>query len=329
MRISVTGGEGFIGSHLVERLIRDGHQVRALAQYNSFDAVGWLEDIRHHPNLEVVLGDVRDAEQMQTFAHDSEVLFHLASLIAIPYSYSAPQSYFETNVLGTMNVLNAARRAGVRRLVHTSTSEVYGTAKQLPISESHPLQAQSPYSASKISADALTFSYWSSFDLPAVILRPFNTFGPRQSMRAVIPTMIVQALTESGSVKLGSTTPTRDFTYIEDTVDGFVRAMEASGVEGETINLGTGYDIPISELLQLVQITSGRELSIALEERRLRPEKSEVDCLRSDNSKAANLLDWTPKFIGRDGLLKGLEKTTDWLRTQIASGHFSSKEYVT
>ena len=232
-------------------------------------------------------------------------------------------------MLGTMNVLNAARRAKVRRIVHTSTSEVYGTARELPISEDHPLQAQSPYSASKISADALTFSYWSSFGLPAVILRPFNTFGPRQSMRAVIPTLIVQALTDPGSIKLGSTTPTRDFTYIEDTVDGFIRAMDANGVEGETINLGTGYDIPISELLHLVQAIVGRDLSHTLDEQRLRPENSEVDCLRSDNSKAAKLLDWTPKLTGPDGLSKGLEKTTYWLQSQIASGHFSSREYVT
>ena len=262
MVIAVTGSEGFIGSHLVERLLASGHSVRALVQYNSFNSVGWLEESEKVDGLEIVFGDVRDSEQMNTFVEDAESVLHLAALIAIPHSYQAPNSYMETNVMGTLNMLNASKRAGVGRFVHTSTSEVYGTALHVPISESHPLQGQSPYSASKIGADALAHSYWSSFNLPVVTLRPFNTFGPRQSLRAVIPTLLAQVIGGAESILLGSTLPTRDFTYVDDTVSGFVAAMHAEGVEGETINLGTGFEISIGDLVLLVEQVVGRRIEV-------------------------------------------------------------------
>lgn len=327
--ISITGAEGFIGSHLVERLLNLNHSVRALVHYNSFNSVGWLENVRRHSELEIVLGDVRDPEQMLNFCEGSEIVIHLASLIAIPHSYVAQQSYLETNALGTMNVLNGARRAGVRRFIQTSTSEVYGSAISLPMGESHPLQAQSPYSASKIAADAMVFSYWSSFDFPATILRPFNTFGPRQSHRAVIPTLISQALKEGDKVFLGSLSPRRDFSFIEDTIDGYIRAVEAPGIEGEVINLGTGFDVSIGELVSLVGEVLGRPIVVDGEAARFRPDKSEVDCLRSDNSKAARLLGWSPRYAGREGLREGLVVTAKWLEEQTASGSPDASSYVT
>lgn len=329
MLICVTGSEGFIGSHLVERLLALGHSVRGLVQYNSFNSVGWLENVRHHPNLQIVLGDVRDSGQMEEFCDEAEIVFHLASLVAIPHSYSAPHSYLETNVFGTLNMLQAARRARVKRFIQTSTSEVYGSAISLPISEKHPLQAQSPYSASKISADAVAYSYWTSFEFPAVILRPFNTFGPRQSMRAVIPTLVAQALTGAGQVKLGALSPRRDFTYIDDTVEGFIRAMGAPGIEGEAINLGTGYDVSVEELVRFVEGIVGRGLVLSRDKLRVRPDMSEVDCLRSDNSKALALLDWQPKLVGEPGLREGLSLTAEWLKGQIERGLIHAADYVT
>ena len=328
MDICVTGAEGFIGSHLVERLLASGKRVRALVQYNSFNSVGWLEESKKADGLEIVFGDVRDAEQMNTFVEGVESVLHLAALIAIPHSYQAPNSYVQTNVVGTLNMLNAAKRTGVRRFVHTSTSEVYGTALYVPISEDHPLQAQSPYSASKIGADALAHSYWSSFNLPVVTLRPFNTFGPRQSLRAVIPTLLAQVIGGAESILLGSTLPTRDFTYVDDTVSGFVAAMHAEGVEGETINLGTGFEISIGDLVLLVEQVVGRRIEVNVDPERLRPTGSEVERLLSDNRKAQALLSWTPELSGVEGLKKGLSLTLEWLRPLVEDGRFRAGTYV-
>jgi len=328
MDICVTGAEGFIGSHLVERLLESGKRVRALVQYNSFNSAGWLEEIKKVEGLEIVFGDVRDSEQMNTFVEGSESVLHLAALIAIPHSYQAPNSYVQTNVVGTLNMLNAAKRAGVRRFVHTSTSEVYGTARHVPISEDHPLQGQSPYSASKIGADALVQSYWSSFDLPVVTLRPFNTFGPRQSLRAVIPTLLAQVIEGAESISLGSTLPTRDFTYIDDTVAGFVAAMNSEGIDGQTINLGTGFEISIGDLVRLVEEVVGRRIEVNVDSERLRPAGSEVERLLSDNRKAQALLSWTPELSGVEGLKKGLSLTMDWLRPLVEDGRFQAGTYV-
>ena len=328
MDICVTGAEGFIGSHLVERLLASGKRVRALVQYNSFNSVGWLEESKKADGLEIVFGDVRDAEQMNTFVEGVESVLHLAALIAIPHSYQAPNSYVQTNVVGTLNMLNAAKRTGVRRFVHTSTSEVYGTALYVPISEDHPLQAQSPYSASKISADALAHSYWASFDLPVVTLRPFNTFGPRQSLRAVIPTLLAQVIDGAESISLGSTLPTRDFTYIDDTVSGFVAAMNSEGIDGQTINLGTGFEISIGDLVRLVEEVVGRRIEVNVDSERLRPAGSEVERLLSDNRKAQALLNWTPELSGLEGLKKGLILTMDWLRPLVEDGRFQAGTYV-
>jgi len=328
MVICVTGAEGFIGSHLVERLLSSGKRVKALVQYNSFNSVGWLEESKEVDGLEIVFGDVRDSEQMSAFVEGAESVLHLAALIAIPHSYQAPNSYVQTNVVGTLNMLNASKRAGVRRFVHTSTSEVYGTALQVPISEDHPLQGQSPYSASKIGADALAHSYWSSFDLPVVTLRPFNTFGPRQSLRAVIPTLLAQVIGGADSISLGSTLPTRDFTYVDDTVSGFVAAMNSEGTDGQTINLGTGFEISIGDLVHLVEEIVGRRIDVNVDSERLRPEGSEVERLLSDNRKAQELLSWSPKLSGVEGLKKGLSLTMDWLRPLVEDGSVQAGPYV-
>jgi dTDP-glucose 4,6-dehydratase len=328
MVICVTGAEGFIGSHLVERLLASGKRVKALVQYNSFNSAGWLEESKKVDGLEIVFGDVRDSEQMNTFVEGAESVLHLAALIAIPHSYQAPNSYVQTNVVGTLNLLNASKRAGVRRFVHTSTSEVYGTALHVPISEDHPLQGQSPYSASKIGADALAHSYWSSFNLPVVTLRPFNTFGPRQSLRAVIPTLLAQVIEGAESISLGSTLPTRDFTYIDDTVSGFVAAMNSEGIDGQTINLGTGFEISIGDLVRLVEEVVGKRIEVHVDSERLRPAGSEVERLLSDNRKAQALLSWTPKLSGVEGLKKGLRLTMDWLRPLVEDGRFKAGMYV-
>ena len=326
MRICVTGADGFIGSHLADSLLELGHEVRALVQYNSTNSTGWLEPDRE--NLEVVAGDIRDPSQMDDLVHGVEQVFHLAALIAIPHSYSAPNSYVATNVLGTQNLLNSSRKHGVKRFIHTSTSEVYGSAIRTPIDETHPLQAQSPYSASKIGADALAQSYWTSFDLPVVTIRPFNTFGPRQSLRAVIPTVLAQIASGRSSISLGAVSPTRDFTYVSDTVRGFLASMSAPNIEGETINLGTGYEISIGSLVELAGEVSGRRLEINTHEVRMRPENSEVERLVSDNSKALSLLDWRPELQGVEGLRAGLQKTLDWITPLVKEGNVDATQYV-
>lgn len=310
----VTGADGFIGSHLVERLVRGGYDVRALAQYNSRSDWGWLQELP--PDVleatDVRLGDLRDAQSVQTALIGCQVVLHLGALIAIPYSYEAPAEYVATNVLGTLNVLQGARDRGVGLVVHTSTSEVYGTARSVPIGENHPLQGQSPYAASKIGADKLAESYWLSFGLPVVTIRPFNTYGPRQSARAVIPTIITQALTGT-TVFLGSLDPVRDLTFVEDTVDGMARAAGAPQAAGSVINLGQGTAVSIGELADRIFNLLGVRREIELDSRRVRPEKSEVMRLVCDNAKARELLGWEPRIP----LDEGLSRTIDWLRSHV------------
>ncbi|RKX25573.1 MAG: NAD-dependent dehydratase [Candidatus Zixiibacteriota bacterium] len=308
--VAVTGADGFIGSHLCEELVRRGCRVRALAMYNSFGHSGWLD--RFHPDiqdkLEIVAGDVRDPHQMVRFLEGREIVFHLASLIAIPFSYHSPDSYVDTNVKGTLNLLQAARTTGLKIFVHTSTSEIYGSAQYTPIDEKHPVSAQSPYAASKVAADQLAMSFHRSFDLPVITVRPFNTFGPRQSARAIIPTIITQLAAGNDTVKLGSLTPTRDFTFVSDIVKGFVAAAECKDAIGETINLGTGSETSINELVRLIAVLMNQHVTITKDEQRVRPEKSEVDRLVCDASKAENLFDWKPTVT----LDEGLKKTIEW-----------------
>ncbi len=309
-KIAVTGAEGFIGSHLCDALLAEGCQVRTLALYNSLGHFGWLDDksLRSNPRLEIVTGDIRDPHFMESFLESQQVVFHLASLIAIPFSYRSPDSYVDTNVRGALNVLQAARKAGVDRFVHTSTSETYGTAQYVPIDEKHPESAQSPYAATKIAADQLAMSFKRSFDLPVVTVRPFNAFGPRQSARAIIPTVITQLLAGKEEIQLGALTPTRDFTYVTDTAAGFIAAATADNVIGETINLGSGREIAIGELVDTIAKLMNKSVSIVTDQQRIRPEASEVDRLLCDASKAQKLLGWEPTLT----LKEGLQKTIDW-----------------
>ena len=300
--VAVTGAEGFIGSHLVEALLTQGARVRALVLYNSFSALGWLEELQQHPGLEIVFGDVRDAVQMRKFAEGAQLLFHLAALISVPYSYRAAESFIETNVRGTLNILEAALAAGVRRLVQTSTSEVYGTPHSVPIAETHPLHPQSPYAASKIGADALALSYHAAHKLPLVIARPFNTFGPRQSTRAVIPTIITQFVAGKKELALGELTSTRDFSFVQNTVAGLLAIGLAPEVEGEVINLGSNFEISIEDLARRIGALMGRDFSFLQEQQRKRPEASEVRRLWCDAAKAKALCNWSPAVTFEQGL---------------------------
>ena len=306
--VLVTGAGGFIGSHLVERLVGLGAQVRTLVRYTSSGGWGWLDHSDVKSEIEVVLGDVQDAESVLGAVDGIDVVFHLAALIAIPYSYSAPFSYVRTNVEGTLNVLQAARRAGVGRVVHTSTSEVYGSALRVPIAEDHPLQGQSPYSASKIGADKLAEAFFLSYGLPVATIRPFNTYGPRQSARAIIPTIVTQALAGS-EIRLGNLEPTRDLTFVEDTVDAFVRLADSSDAVGQVVNVGTGREISVGDLAELVLRLVGRELPIVTAGERTRPKGSEVERLCADASRARAIMGWEPKRT----LESGLEETIAWI----------------
>lgn len=303
---------------------------RALVQYNSFNSRGWLTEIEDLSSTQVIFGDIRDPQQMISFVEGATCVIHLAALIAIPFSYQAPSSYVETNVQGTLNLLNASRQASVDRFVHTSTSEVYGTAQYVPIDESHPLQPQSPYSASKIAADALVQSFWHSFDFPAVTIRPFNTFGPRQSFRAVIPTLLAQGLSGSSKIKLGNLSPTRDFTFVSDTVQGILAGSSQANIEGETFNLGTGFEFSIADIARVSGELLGKDLDSLIETdlERFRPPSSEVDRLLSNNEKAMRVLGWKPDLVGEEGLRRGLEKTIEWLRPRLASGLADVEKYV-
>jgi len=307
--VLVTGAGGFIGSHLTERLVELGAKTRAFVRYSSTGSWGWLDQSPLKNDIEVVLGDIRDQDTVIHAVAGVDVVFHLAALIAIPYSYQAPLSYVRTNVEGTLNVLQAVQRAESEVVVHTSTSEVYGTARTVPIDENHPLQGQSPYSASKIGADKIAESFHLSFGLPVVTVRPFNTFGPRQSARAVIPTIITQALNGS-EIRLGNLEPTRDLNFVADTVDGFIKAAETPKAIGETINLGSGREISIRDLAALILKLMNRDIPIALEGARVRPENSEVDRLCADSRKGQSILGWTPKYSLEDGLAA----TVEWIR---------------
>ncbi len=312
--VLVTGADGFIGSHLTEKLVREGYDVKAFVHYNSFNSWGWLDDVSKdlQGQFEVIPGDIRDGERVNQAMRSCESVLHLAALISIPYSYLATDSYVETNVLGTLNVLKAAQQNGISRLIHTSTSEVYGSARFVPITELHPLQAQSPYAASKIGADQLVYSYYSSFDVPAVTLRPFNTYGPRQSARAVIPNIISQIQSGQRRIQLGSIFPTRDFSFIEDTVSGFLSALESENGLGEVVNLGSNFEVTIKETVELLASIMQVDLEIVSEMERVRPKNSEVDRLWADNSKAKSLFLWEPNYSGISGFTKGLAKTVQW-----------------
>lgn len=308
-KVLVTGAGGFIGSHLTERLVELGAKTRAFVRYSSTGSWGWLDQSARKNDVEVVLGDIRDQDTVIHAVAGVDVIFHLAALIAIPYSYQAPLSYVRTNVEGTLNLLQAAQRAESEVVVHTSTSEVYGTARTVPIDENHPLQGQSPYSASKIGADKIAESFHLSFGLPVVTVRPFNTFGPRQSGRAVIPTIITQAL-DNSEIRLGNLEPTRDLNYVADTVEGFIKAAETPKAIGETINLGSGREISIGDLAALILKLMNCDIPIALEGARVRPENSEVDRLCADSRKGQSILGWTPKYSLEDGLAA----TVEWIR---------------
>ncbi len=313
-KILVTGADGFIGSHLTEVLVRNGISVRAFVQYNSFNSWGWLDhsDPEILSSLDVFSGDIRDANGVKSAMAGCDVVFHLAALIAIPYSYHSPSTYIDTNVIGTLNVVQAARDLGLEKVVHTSTSEVYGTARFVPITEEHPLQGQSPYSASKIGADQIALSYYSSFDTPVAVIRPFNTYGPRQSSRAIIPTVITQIASGANKIKLGSLHPTRDFNYVSDTVQGFIAIAESDHSVGEVINIGSNFEISIGETVQLIAEIMNAEIDIETEDVRLRPDKSEVERLWADNRKARELLGWSPKYGQQEGFRRGLAETVEW-----------------
>lgn len=308
-KILITGAEGFIGSHLTELLFLKGYEVRALSQYNSNNHWGWLENISCKDQIDIVTGDIRDPHFCKHITKDIDVVFHLAALIAIPYSYVAPDAYLDTNIKGTLNICQAARDNGNIRVVHTSTSEVYGTAQFVPINEQHPLQPQSPYSASKIGADAMAMSFYHSFDLPLTIARPFNTYGPRQSARAVIPTIITQIASGEKKIKLGDVTPTRDFNYVEDTCRGFLSILESQNTIGETLNIGSNFEISIGDTLNLIKEIMKSEVEFIVDAQRIRPEKSEVFRLWCDNSKISKLTDFEPQVSIREGL----KKTIDWI----------------
>lgn len=307
-KILVTGADGFIGSHLVERLVKVGAEVRALSCYNSFSSWGWLDTVNCLEKIEVVSGDVRDPHYCSNITKEIDIVFHLAALIAIPYSYVAPDSYIDTNVKGTLNICQAALENNCQRIIHTSTSEVYGTAQYVPIDEKHPLQPQSPYSASKIGADALAMSFHNSFDLPLTIARPFNTYGPRQSARAVIPTIITQIAAGMTEIKLGDVSPTRDFNYVSDTCRGFIALSESESTIGKTVNIGSNYEISVGDTLNMIKEIMQSDVQFITEEKRLRAEKSEVFRLWCDNSLIRELTGYTPEY----SLRQGLEKTIEW-----------------
>ncbi|RTL56020.1 MAG: SDR family NAD(P)-dependent oxidoreductase [Rhodocyclaceae bacterium] len=328
-KILVTGADGFIGSHLTEALVRLGYDVRAFVLYNSFNSWGWLdhcaEDVKGR--FEVFAGDIRDPNGVRAAMQGCDAVLHLAALIAIPYSYHSPDTYIDTNIKGTLNVLQAARDLGCRRVVHTSTSEVYGTARFVPITEEHPLLGQSPYSASKIGADQLAYSFYSSFELPVTIARPFNTYGPRQSARAVIPTIIAQIASGLRQIKLGAVSPTRDFNFVEDTVAGFIAALEGEGGLGEMVNFGSNYEISVGDTVRLIAEVMNVEVEIVTDETRLRPVNSEVERLWAANDKAARLFGWRPAYPGIEGLSRGLAKTAAWFTDPANLAQYKADRY--
>jgi len=321
--ILVTGADGFIGSHLVEMLNEYGFKVRALAQYNSFNNWGWLEDINCQKDIEIIVGDIRDPFFCQGLCEGVDTIFHLAALIAIPYSYIAPQSYVETNITGTLNICKAALDNNVSRVIHTSTSEVYGSAQYVPIDESHPLQAQSPYSASKIGADAMAMSFYNSFNLPLTIVRPFNTYGPRQSARAFIPTIISQIASNQSQLKLGDTTPTRDLNFVLDTCRGFILLAESNDAVGEIINIGSNAEISIGEVASIIKSEMDSDIEIVLDQQRIRPTKSEVVRLWCDNKKIKEIVNFDPAY----DIFSGLKETIVWFQDKENLAKYKSDIY--
>jgi NAD dependent epimerase/dehydratase len=327
--VLVTGADGFIGSHLTEALVRQGYNVRAFIYYNSFNSWGWLEhcsdDVKG--KFEVFPGDVRDPYGVKEAMKGCDAVLHLAALVAIPFSYHSPDTYVDTNIKGTLNVLQAGRELGVSRIIHTSTSEVYGTAQFVPITEEHPLRGQSPYSATKIAADQLANAFYSSFELPVVTIRPFNTYGPRQSARAVIPTIITQIANGERLIKLGALTPTRDFSYVQDTVLGFIAALNGKEGIGEVINIGSNFEISIEDTAHAIAECMGVQIKLHSDDQRLRPIKSEVERLWADNSKAKELFGWQPTYAGKDGFKQGLRETVDWFSDPVNLRSYKSDIY--
>lgn len=326
-RILVTGADGFIGSHLTEELVRQGYNVKAFVYYNSFNSWGWLDHSPLKNEFEVFAGDIRDPHGVKEAMKGCDVVLHLASLIAIPYSYHSPDTYVDTNIKGTLNVLQAARELNIQKVVHTSTSEVYGTAQYVPIDENHPLQGQSPYSASKIGADQMAIAFYRSFETPVAIIRPFNTYGPRQSARAVIPTIITQLASGKRKIKLGSLHPTRDFNYVKDTVNGFISVMKHDQSIGEVINIGSNFEVSIGETARLIAEIMGVDIEIETDDVRVRPEKSEVERLWADNSKAKALLGWEPKYGGKEGFKRGLKETIEWFTDERNLSQYKADVY--
>lgn len=308
--VLITGADGFIGSHLTEMLVKEGSTVKALSQYNSFNNWGWLEDVNCKNDIEVLCGDIRDPHYMKKITRDIDIIFHLAALIAIPYSYIAPDSYIDTNIKGTLNICQAALDNGVQKVIHTSTSEVYGTAQYVPIDEKHPIQPQSPYSATKVGADAIAESFYRAFNLPLSIARPFNTYGPRQSARAVIPTIITQILNGKKEIKLGDTTPTRDFNFVKDTCRGFIELANCEKANGEIINIGSNYEISVGDTLELIKKLMKSDVKFIQDKSRLRPEKSEVNRLWCDNTKINKFTGFKPQY----SFEQGLKETIDWFK---------------
>ncbi|MBT5400111.1 SDR family NAD(P)-dependent oxidoreductase [bacterium] len=322
-RVLVTGADGFIGSRLTEILVKKGYQVKALSQYNSFNDWGWLEDVDCKDKIEILTGDIRDPHYCKHIMRGTDIVFHLAALIAIPYSYVAPDSYVDTNIKGTLNICQAAKENGNIRVIHTSTSEVYGTAQYVPIDENHPMQAQSPYSATKIAADAMAMSFYNAFELPVTIARPFNTYGPRQSARAVIPTIITQIANGSAEIKLGDVTPTRDFNYVDDTCRGFIALAKCNKSIGQTVNIGSNFEISIGDTLNIIKELMDSDVKFIVDNQRIRPEKSEVFRLWCDNSKIEKLTGFKPEVDIR----QGLQRTIDWIIQPHNLSNYKSEIY--
>jgi dTDP-glucose 4,6-dehydratase len=326
----VTGADGFIGSHLTEAIVGQGAKVRAIAFYNSFNSRGWLDEVAAdvQEKIDIIAGDIRDPHFLRDVTTGCDIVLHLAGLISIPFSYISPQSFIETNVVGTLNVLQAARDCGASRVVCTSTSEVYGTARYVPIDEEHPLNAQSPYAASKIAADQLALSFQKAFGTPVMVLRPFNTFGPRQSTRAIIPTIITQIAGGLRQIKLGSLHPTRDFSYVADTVRGFLHAAVVDGGMGEVINIGSSFEISIGDTVALIAELMGAKVQIEQSRERVRPAASEVERLFAGISKAEKILGWTPNYTGHDGFRRGLKDTIAWFRDPDKLSRYRIGQYA-
>ena len=321
--VLITGADGFIGSHLTEMLVAKGYKVKALSQYNSFNNWGWLEDINSKDQIEVLAGDIRDPHYCKHIMQDVDVIFHLAALIAIPYSYVAPDSYVDTNIKGTLNICQAAKENGNVRVIHTSTSEVYGTAQYVPIDEKHPLQPQSPYSATKIAADAMAMSFYNAFELPVTIARPFNTYGPRQSARAVIPTIIIQIANGMKEIKLGDVSPTRDFNYVEDTCRGFLALGDSDETIGQTVNIGSNFEISVGDTLNIIKDLMDSDVKFVTDEQRIRPEKSEVFRLWCDNTQIEKLTGFQPQVDIREGL----QRTINWFTREDRLSRYKAGIY--